>query len=685
MMSQFTYRLDELDSSAVGVAGGKGASLGELVRAGAPVPPALVIASTAFETFMNSGDHRQFVDDVVRQLNASHITAAAASERIISYLGSVPMPSEVVHQVREAVARLGAQSVAVRSSATCEDSATSAWAGQLDTYLDVRPPDVVEKVRKCWLSIFGESALAYSAVHGFDTGRIAVAVVVQQMVASDVSGIGFSVHPVTQEPNLLLIEACFGLGEAIVSGKINPDQYVVERATGKIVEHAVGDQDQGLFLEPGAATAEWRDLDERGKLPKLNDDQVVEYARLLSRIQDHYGHPVDTEWALEGGEFRVLQARPITTLADEYTEAVVDTSHEWQPLVRRPMSLVEVSIWAHWLDSRHAAECLGLQANRALSIQDDAGLTNEFLTRRAMDAGLGHVADLLKNHRSQAIENLKRGQTTLVEAQVRIDRGPDAFADLDEAVDFFVDAAQFTTVFPAWVLIAYEQQQLDDPEVRSLAEAIRTHTLYPSIEREIIDPLVRRATQALNFSAPQRSTAVVTWSELRRGNLTRDLLEARLEQIDSGRRFVFQSLDGSDQVRFVSQSGYLLMRLARQRQIVPKKQDNELFGQAAWPGIYRGRARLVLSADAVGKTIEEGEVLVSIQSSPELMPLLQRCGAIVTDDGGIACHAAIIARELRKPTLIGTKTATSMIHTGDLVEVDTYAQVVRVLERAAQT
>jgi pyruvate,water dikinase len=161
-------------------------------------------------------------------------------------------------------------------------------------------------------------------------------------------------------------------------------------------------------------------------------------------------------------------------------------------------------------------------------------------------------------------------------------------------------------------------------------------------------------------------------------------LEDRLEQVRAGRHFVFQSLDGDDHVRFVSQSGYLLMRLHKQRKLAPGEKSDELAGQAAWPGIYRGRARLILSPDAEGQPFEDGEVLISIQSSPALMPLLERAGAIVTDDGGIVCHAAIIARELRKPTLIGTRTATSQICTGDLVEVDTLAQVVRILERVGR-
>ena len=510
MGSPLTYPLSELDASSVSVAGGKGSSLGELIRAGAPVPPGFVITSSAFEAFLNAGDHRQYVEDVVEQFDTGQIKVAQAARQIAVHLGDVPVPDEVVAAVDRAVSQLGAARVSVRSSATCEDSGTSAWAGQLDTYLDVPPENIVEKVRDCWLSMFSTAALAYGAAHGYGGGQFAVAVVVEKMVASDVSGIGFSVHPVTQEPNILLIEACFGLGEAIVSGKIVPDQYVIERGTDKILECSVGGQKQGLFFEPGDSSATWRELGDRGNAQKLTDEQVVEYAELLSRIHQHYGHPVDTEWALEDGRFRVLQARPITTLAEEYRETVIDQPDAWQFLVRRPMSLVEVSIWSHWIDSKHALKSLGMHADQALAIQDDAGMSHDFLTKQAMEAGLRHIGDLMRNDRPHLVEILKRGQAIYRDAQELIDRGAAAFRDLDEAADFFSDAAQHTTVFPAWVLVVYEREGIEDPEIRALAEGLRLHTLYPSIQRRIIDPLVTDAAKAIGFSSPQQAPAVTT-------------------------------------------------------------------------------------------------------------------------------------------------------------------------------
>ena len=681
MTTKFIYTLSEISSSDVDVAGGKGASLGELIRAGAPVPSGFVVASAAFSEAVRSGDHLQYLERVLRKVDQKQLEPKEAADEISQHLRVVDISDQLSAAIEQSLEKLGAARVSVRSSATCEDGGASAWAGQLETYLDVSPEHVVSRVRDCWMSMLSPSALAYGAAHGYGAGQFAVAVVVQQMVASEVSGIGFSVHPVTQEPGIMLVEACLGLGEAIVSGRIDPDQYIIERESGDIVQSIVGRQREGLFVEHDESHAQWRELGELGSRRKLSDEQVVEYATMLSRIHEHYGRAMDTEWAIQDGRFRVLQARPITTLAEEYDQPLIDVSQPWSLSVRRPFSLVEASIVTHWLDTRHAGESLGLHIDRQLAIQDEDGIVQLLVGEQAAKKAADHVSDLLQNDRPQLLDILSRGRALYQEAEARLQRGADAFGDLEEAVNYFADVAQHTTAFPAWVLITYEQQKSDDPEVRRMAEELRSRTMYPAIERSIIEPIVADMTRGIGFSSPSEAAHVVTWSELRGGDMDRDTLEARLQAVRSGRRFVFQTIDGDDQVCFVSQTGYLLMRLAAPRQIVPNSNERQLTGQAAWPGTYQGRARVILSPDVVGQEFEEGEVLVSIQSSPALMPFLERCGAIVTDDGGIACHAAIIARELRKPTLIGTGKATSTIQTGDLVEVDSYAQTVRVLKR----
>ena len=678
---RLTRRLEELDANHASTAGGKGASLGELLRAGVKVPPGFVVLRVAFDTFMAEVDADRHVATWVEALDAGERRALETARDIAALLRDTPLPTKVGSAVLAAFDDLGAPRVSVRSSATCEDGTTTAWAGQLNTFLNVGREDLLAQVRACWLSIFSEPALAYGAAHGYAASEFGVAVVVQQMVPSEISGIGFSVHPVTQEPQLGLIEACFGQGEAIVSGAIAPDQYVVDLSSRRIVQRERGQQKRGLFLEPNASRPVWKDLGARGTEPKLSDDEILECATLLDRIATHYGHPVDTEWAVTDGEFHLLQARPITTLAREYRERIIDDTEPWALMVRRPFSLFEVSLVGHWMDADHMGRDFGVHVDRCLAIQDDAGMLSLYGSAAQIGAAVEGVKRLEREDRARLVSFLKHAHEIYEEGRKRVDAGV-GFTDLNEACEYLMEVGRNTTGLPVWTLFSLEALQADDPEVTALAEGLRARSLYTSVAHQMIEPLVEDAARDLGFWKPERAAELTTWSEMARGGLQRDVLERRLESLEAGDRVILQITEKEELVRFVSETGYLMMRLAGQRQIVPPDDPDRVSGQAAWPGVHRGRARVILSSDPAGYTIDDGDVLVSIQSNPGLMPLLRHAGAIVTDDGGVACHAGIICRELKIPTITGTGRATSTIHDGDLVEVDATHQLVRILERA---
>ncbi|TWU29871.1 PEP/pyruvate-binding domain-containing protein [Bythopirellula polymerisocia] len=681
MNTPYTLQLDQIDRSKVAICGGKGSSLGELVRVGVRVPTGFVVTRSAFDSFMTAADPDRRVPRWLAEVDSGGTSVAVAAEAIAELLGEAEIPEEILAAIESGAKNLNIESVSVRSSATCEDGTSNAWAGQLDTFLDVAPEDIASQVQACWMSIFRAPALAYGAAHGYGAGEFGVAVVVQEMISSEVSGIGFSVHPVTQEPDVRLIEACFGLGEAIVSGKIVPDQYVVKRGAQEIMESSQGGQRQGLFLNHGEPEPQWRELGSRGSEPKLTDAQVLEYARLLDRIEDHYGFPVDTEWALTGDEFHLLQARPITTLAQEYREEIVDHAEPWMSIVRRPLPLLEASIIGYWLDSRHAGHDFGFHCDRFLAIQDSADLTTMFPPKKSFEAALEHIRHLDRTDRGKLVAFLERGRKIYQRGFEQIEQG-ETFRDLDDAIEHFIEVGRYTTSLPSATLIALEQGHIDDPQVREIAEELRSHSLYPRYLSKLIEPIVQELMLRLGFSEPDRAPELVTWRELHQKSINRETLEDRLEKVRAGQRFVHQILGDEERLNFVTETGYLLMREMGHRQIFPPDDPNQISGQTAWPGIHRGRARVVLTSEPEGIELNDGEVLVSIQSNPNLMPLLRHAGAIVTDDGGVACHAGIICRELKIPTIIGTGRATSTICEGDLVEVDAINQVVRIIERA---
>jgi len=311
---KFTKNFTGLNKGDAGLAGGKGASLGEMTQAGIPVPPGYVVLADTFEQFIKETDLIQEIDAILNTVNHKEIhTVEGASEKIQSLIKNAQTPEGIQEDILKQFDELKAEFVAVRSSATAEDGADHAWAGQLDSYLNIKREDVLEKVQECWASLFTPRAIFYRFEKGLDTTKISVAVVVQKMVNSEVSGIAFSVHPVTEDRNQLIIEAGFGLGEAIVSGQITPDSYVVEKEPRKIIDINISEQSRGLFRKSGGGN-EWKELGEQGTLQVLTQTQIEELSNIIVGIENHYRFPCDIEWAFEEGKFHIVQSRPITTL-----------------------------------------------------------------------------------------------------------------------------------------------------------------------------------------------------------------------------------------------------------------------------------------------------------------------------------------------------------------------------------
>ncbi len=312
---EYTKPFEELNKGSVDIAGGKGASLGEMTGAGIPVPPGYVVLSGAFEKFLKDTDLNVEIDAILDNVDHNTISSVdEASEKIKALILDAKMPEEIEKEIEAGFKVLNAPFVAVRSSATSEDSAAAAWAGQLDTFLNTTEKTLLQKVKRCWASLFTPRAIFYRFEKGLHGTSISVAVVVQKMVESEVSGIAFSVHPVTQDYDQLIIESGFGLGEAIVSGSITPDSFVIEKSKQTILDTNISTQERGLFRKKDGGN-EWQDIAQsKGEQASLTSEQVLELGRLIVVIEKHYGFPVDVEWAREGGKFYIVQSRPITTL-----------------------------------------------------------------------------------------------------------------------------------------------------------------------------------------------------------------------------------------------------------------------------------------------------------------------------------------------------------------------------------
>jgi len=311
----------KINKSNVAIAGGKGASLGEMMQAGIPVPNGFVILSTTFDRFIEETDLNVELDAILDKVNYQEIhNVENASEEIKGLILNAKMPEDIARDIKNNFKKLGAKFVAVRSSATSEDSSTAAWAGQLESYLNTTEKDLLENVKKCWASLFTPRAIFYRKEKNLHKSKISVAVVIQKMVDSECSGIAFSVHPVTQDENQVIIEAGFGLGEAIVSGQITPDSYVIEKEPRRIIDKNIIIQERGIYRSPKGGN-DWKPLTKKiGEKQVLSDKEILELTNIILNIEKHYRFPCDIEWAREKGKFYIVQSRPITTLEKEKKE-----------------------------------------------------------------------------------------------------------------------------------------------------------------------------------------------------------------------------------------------------------------------------------------------------------------------------------------------------------------------------
>ena len=307
----------DISKKDVASAGGKGASLGEMTKVKIPVPPGFVLMAQAFDHFLEETDLGSAIESALHKVDHKDVNSVeVASEKIRTHIAREKMPddleSEIISSYKDLVQR-GSALVAVRSSATAEDSKTASWAGELETYLNVGPKTIIADVMKCWSSLFTPRAIFYRFEKKLHKKSVSVAVVVQQMIQSDVSGVCFTVHPVTKDYDQMIIEAGFGLGEAIVSGQITPDTYVVHKKKLTLLEVSVAEQSMAIIR--GSKGTVHKKLNAKlGGKQKLNGQQIMELAKMCLKIESHYRHPQDIEWALARGKFYITQSRPITTL-----------------------------------------------------------------------------------------------------------------------------------------------------------------------------------------------------------------------------------------------------------------------------------------------------------------------------------------------------------------------------------
>ncbi|MDW8021148.1 MAG: phosphoenolpyruvate synthase [Nitrososphaerota archaeon] len=352
---KYIYWFEELDRDKIPLVGGKCANLGEMINAGIPVPPGFAVSAHAYKRFIEETKIAQKIYDILDETITDPKDPKQyeeASKKIRSLIESTPIPDylqrEIVEAYKELSKRTGVKDVyvAVRSSATAEDLPGASFAGQQETYLNVRGErELLESVRKCWSSLFTPRAIFYRTQKGFRHEKVLISVAVQKMVNSRASGVMFTIHPVTGDRDKIVIESVWGLGEAIVSGAVTPDHFEVDKNTFKILVKNIVKKEVEYIRDPKTGkTIHGQVPPDRQEAPSLADEEVIEFAKIAKRIEEHYGVPQDIEFAVDRDlpfpkNLFIVQSRPETVWSVKEAEAGAEASQ-----TTRATSIMEAKI-----------------------------------------------------------------------------------------------------------------------------------------------------------------------------------------------------------------------------------------------------------------------------------------------------------------------------------------------------
>lgn len=688
----YTKKFNQLTKINVMEAGGKGASLGEMTKAGIPVPPGFVVISQAFDDFIQTSALEMEIQAALDEVNHKEIrTIENASEKIQALIYQAVMPEKIENAILAQFKSLKMRFVAVRSSATSEDSAVAAWAGQLDTFLNTTEKTLILNVKKCWASLFNPRAIFYRFEKSLHKQKVSVAVVVQKMVQSEVSGIAFSVHPITQDYNQLLIEAGFGLGEAVVSGQITPDSYMVAKRNTEILEKTINEQSRKLIKNNQVGT-NWQKIGKQlQRRQKLSDKEIIKLSQLIKKIETHYNFPVDIEWAKEKGKFYITQSRPITTLTGKIENKAVketDNKNEFGKISSQNYDFL-------WTVGFPYLYC---------SMYLESGYTKRDFV--ACNEGRTHTLFVSRNEREKLSKlGLKLYTTGFKKYEHYIEK------------QHIINRVKLST-FLKQDLTKLSNQQLARNFYKTSKLCIQMWKDYFFTEYHSSDRVSQILTSEDNgYDLNQLRKNTHRMAKLKfwqRENLNKTLytpnifdkyiqeMEKRLSLKWDIQNYSYYELIGflqgkkskniPDRSSFVVRglfSGYKDILGGKAEQLFKQLQSidknlKQFKGNIGNKGFYKGRVKIIqFSVDTdFNKEIQamkKGQILVSGSTGPEMILACKKAGAIITDEGGIISHAALVSRELGIPAVIGTKVATKILKDGDLVEVDANNGIVKIL------
>jgi len=356
-MTEYVLGFEQITKASLPVVGGKNASLGEMLRAGIRVPPGFAVTTDSYLEFITGAGITREIQNILADVNPDDVASLdSASAEIKNLMGNVPMPSAIAEAIREGYARLCEKCqvedlpVAVRSSATAEDLPTASFAGQQDTYLWVKGPDtVLRMVQNCWASLFTPRAISYRIKMNFPHEKVLLSVGVQKMVNAKAAGVMFTLNPINGDPSKVVIEGSWGLGEAVVSGAVTPDKFVVDKVVFEISERTISPKTVECVYDGETGVIHREVPSDQQAISCLEDCEIIELVQIARQIEDHYGCPQDIEWAIDRDfpfpeNIFIVQSRPETVWSQRPKSPVLGGKTAYEMLMEKALATVKVRL-----------------------------------------------------------------------------------------------------------------------------------------------------------------------------------------------------------------------------------------------------------------------------------------------------------------------------------------------------
>ena len=608
--------LKQVGSNDIKLVGGKAASLGELMSAGLPVPAGFVITTSAYKSGM-----------------------------------TVKLSKDILNAFK----KLGVDRVAVRSSAISEDSQNVSWAGQLETYLNINKDNLIASVKKCWESTNSEHAKQYAKQNKIKKADNKVAVIVQAMVDSDISGVMFTANPINNSSEEYVIEAIHGLGELLVQGQVTPETLVINKNTIQTINYSKSTQKKMLT-----------NVESKNKLVgipanKLNNKiiniEVINKLNIFARkIENHYkGVPQDIEWAVSGKDIFIVQSRPITTLATTTPKLIFEkTFTREESLMLVELLCLEIDKWLDKITSKKPISMFFYVSN---------GLTETWLCEQATKLIINDVYKNNKINDSYLNKTIAKYKDLVIELKEYEDK---KYAkDINELLAYFDIFKQ--AIVPLHIIF-FTPYHKDTPKLLSdLAIKIRSQdALFDNADIFVRDTLVKICPNLDNYETlvGLKDLPIMNVNKIKKRY--KNFLWINNQYINT-KINIFQN--NHPEYQYINHD--------------IKNDINTIKGEPAYPGLVTAKASVVLRKKEVG-TFKRGNILVAPMTTPHYLPAMIKAKAFVTDEGGVTCHAAIVAREMKIPCIIGTKTATKVIKNNDKITVDATDSKVLLHKQQAQ-